>query len=675
MKASFFPALALDSMRKNRRLYLPYFFTCAGMVMMQYIITFLQYSQTLSSMQGGANICMMMGFGSFVIALFSLLFLFYTNAFLLRRRKKEFGLYNILGMGKRHISRILLWETLIMAVGSLLTGLAAGIALSKIAELGLIRVLNGDVSFDLSLSVSALLRTAAIFGAIFLLLFLNALRQVRLSGAIQLLRSENTGEKPPRANWAAGILGVVLLAAAYWMAVTIQDPIEAMQMFFIAVLLVIVGTYLLFIAGSVLLCRTLQKKKRYYYRPQHFVSVSSMAYRMKRNGAGLASICILATMVLVIVSTTSSLYFGAEDCLNALYPRQANLTCRMTDADALTDGSIARLRQKTVEDAGNTGMTLRRVVDWRSLSGWGTMDGTRASLQSSQIQVSSTAKFYFVPLEDYNSACGTRYTLQPGEVLLFTSRADHSEDTISFGDACTFRIARRVDTAPPDGDIVQSIVATYMLVLPDLSAVEPLLTAPPPETEDAPLSARWHYSFDTGLPADRQIDAIEGVKSAAEDYLNPESKVAAFQLESREHNRADFLGTYGSFFYLGGILSLVFLAAAVEMIYYKQITEGYEDQARFSIMQKVGMTRREIRRSVNSQLLTVFFLPLAGAGLHLAFAYPMICQLLQLFNLQNRQLFTLVTVISFSVFALFYALVYRLTSNAYYHIVSDRESD
>lgn len=675
MKASFFPTLALDSMRKNRRLYLPYFLTCAGMVMMQYIISFLQYSQTLAAMHGGANIGMMMGFGSFVIALFSLLFLFYTNAFLMRRRKKEFGLYNILGMGKRHISRILLWETLIMAVGSLLTGLTAGIVLSKLAELGMIRVLDGDVSFDLSLSVPALLRTAAVFGAIFLLLFLNALRQVRLSSAMQLLRSENTGEKPPRANWAAGILGIVLLAVAYWMAVTIQDPIEAMGMFFVAVLLVIVGTYLLFIAGSVLLCRILQKNKQYYYRPQHFVSVSSMAYRMKRNGAGLASICILATMVLVIVSTTTSLYFGAEDSLNALYPRQANLTCWMTDADALTDGSIPRLRQKTVEDAGNNGMSLQRVVDWRSLSGLGTMDGSRASLQSSQIQVSSTAKFYFVPLEDYNNACGTRYSLQPGEALLYAGRADFAGDTISFGDACNFRIVRRVDTFPPDGDIVQNIVATYMLILPDLSAVEPLLTAPTPETEDAPLSARWHYSFDTGLPADRQIDAIEAVKSAAEDYLNPESKVAVFQLESREYNRADFLGIYGSFFYLGAILSLVFLAAAVEMIYYKQITEGYEDQARFSIMQKVGMTRREIRRSVNSQLLTVFFLPLAGAGLHLAFAYPMICQLLQLFNLQNRQLFTLATVISFAVFALFYALVYRLTSNAYYHIVSDWESD
>ena len=278
MKASFFPALALDSIRKNRRLYLPYFLTCAGMVMMEYIITYLQFSETLGAMRGGSNIRMMMGFGSFVIALFALLFLFYTNSFLIRRRKKEFGLYNILGMGKRHISRILFFETLLIAVGSVLTGLVTGILLSKLAELGMVRILDGGATFTLSLSLPAVLRTVAIFGAIFLLLFLNGLRQVHLSSAIQLLRSENMGEKPPRANWVAGVLGALLLAVAYWIAVTIQDPITALGMFFVAVLLVIVGTYLLMIAGSVLLCRILQKNKRYYYQSRHFVSVSSMAY-------------------------------------------------------------------------------------------------------------------------------------------------------------------------------------------------------------------------------------------------------------------------------------------------------------------------------------------------------------------------------------------------------------
>lgn len=671
MKASFFPALALDSIRKNRRLYIPYFLTCAGMVMMEYIVTYLQYSETLGAMRGGSNIRMMMGFGSFVIALFALLFLFYTNSFLIRRRKKEFGLYNILGMGKRHISRILFFETLFIAVGSVLTGLVTGILLSKLAELGMVRILDGAATFTLSLSLTAVLRTAAVFGAIFLLLFLNGLRQIRLSSAIQLLRSENMGEKPPKANWVAGILGAGLLAVAYWMAVTIQDPISALGLFFVAVLLVIVATYLLMIAGSVLLCRILQKNKRYYYQSRHFVSVSSMAYRMKRNGAGLASICILATMVLVIISSTSSLLFGAEDALQSRYPRECTIDYRLNQAEELQNGSIARLRQAVVEEAADKGMTLQNPLDWRSLSGWGGLEGNRVSIRSYDMQVTSLSCFYFIPLEEYNRSCGTHYSLQPGEALLYVDRGSFTGDTVTFDDRCTLRIVRQVDTCIPDGMMSSMIAPSYVFILPDLSAVEPLAAPVEKGSMGQALSVRWHYAFDTGLTGEQQDNAIQGLETALRNTAKL-SENAMVTVESRQLNRADFLGTYGSFFYLGAILSVVFLAAAVEIIYYKQITEGYEDQARFSIMQKVGMTRPEIRRSINSQLLTVFFLPLLGAGLHLAFAYPMIRQLLQLLNLTNLRLFALATLISFGVFALFYTIVYRLTSNAYYHIVSDR---
>ncbi len=670
MKASFFPALALDGMRKNHRLYLPYFLTCAGMVTMQYIITYLQFSDTLAAMRGGSNIRMMMGFGSGVIALFSLLFLFYTNSFLIRRRKREFGLYNILGMGKRHISRILFFETLLMAVGSLAAGLTAGILLSKLAELGMVRILEGNATFDLSLSLPAILRTAAVFGVIFLLLFLNGLRQVHLSSAIQLLRSENMGEKPPKANWVAGVLGAVVLAIAYWMAVTIQNPITAMGMFFVAVLLVIVGTYLLMIAGSVLLCRILQKNKRYYYQSRHFVSVSSMAYRMKRNGAGLASICILATMVLVIVSSTTSLLFGANDALQTRYPRECVIDVRLQQAAALKDGSVARLRQTTNTAAADNGMTLQNSLDWRCLSGWGALEGNRASIRSFNMQVTSLESFYFIPLEDYNRACGTSYTLRQGEALLYVNRGSFTGDTVTFDDLCTLRIVRQVDTCIPDGSMTAAVSTAYVFILPDLSAVEALAAPVEKNSQGRALTVNWHYAFDTGLTGEQQDDAIQAVVSALNNAGAAAPVYEMLTVESRQLNRADFLGTYGSFFYLGAILSVVFLAAAVEIIYYKQITEGYEDQARFSIMQKVGMDRRDIRRSINSQLLTVFFLPLAGAGLHLAFAYPMIRQLLQLLNLTNLRLFALTTLISVGVFALFYTAVYRLTSNAYYHIVS-----
>lgn len=675
MKASFFPALALDSIRKNRRLYLPYFLTCAGMVMMEYIITYLQFSETLGAMRGGSNIRMMMGFGSFVIALFSLLLLFYTNSFLIRRRKKEFGLYNILGMGKRHISRILFLETLYMAIGSLAAGLVTGILLSKLAELGMVRILDGGATFTLSLSLPAVLRTVAIFGAIFLLLFLNGLRQVQLSSAIQLLRSENVGEKPPKANWAAGILGAVLLGVAYWMAITIQDPFAALGMFFVAVLLVIVATYLLMIAGSVLLCRILQKNKRYYYQSRHFVSVSSMAYRMKRNGAGLASICILATMVLVIVSSTTSLLFGTEDALQTRYPRECVTDFRLSQAEDLENGSVARLRQAVATAAETSGMTLQNQLDWRCLSGWGQMEGDRAFIRSYNMQIDSLNSFYFIPLEDYNRACGTSYTLRQGEALLYVHQGSFTGDSVTIDDRCTLHIVQQVDVCIPDGSMTSLAATSYVFILPELSAVRSLADPVEETTEGQALSVRWHYAFDTGLTGDRQDDAIQALETALANEGAAQPLYEMMTVESRQLNRADFLGTYGSLFYLGAILSVVFLAAAVEIIYYKQLTEGYEDQARFAIMQKVGMDRRDIRRSINSQLLTVFFLPLAGAGLHLAFAYPMIRQLLQLLNLTNLRLFALTTLISFGVFALFYTIVYRLTSNAYYHIVSDREPE
>ena len=299
MKGAFYPKLALDGIRKNKRLYIPYILTCVGMVTMFYIITFLQKSETVGAMRSGSTVQRILSFGIIVIAVFACIFLFYTNSFLMKRRKKEFGLYNILGMGKRNIGIILVWESLIIALFSLAVGLFIGIAISKLAELALVNILNGAVKYSFSISPLAIVMTVAVFGAIFLLLLLNSIRQIRFSNTAALLRSENLGEKPPKGNIFIGIVGILLLGGAYWLAVSIKDPIAAMLMFFIAVIMVILGTYLTMIAGSVSFCRILQKNKKYYYKPSHFVSVSSMAYRMKRNGAGLASVCILATMVLV----------------------------------------------------------------------------------------------------------------------------------------------------------------------------------------------------------------------------------------------------------------------------------------------------------------------------------------------------------------------------------------
>lgn len=343
MKKGFYPHLAFDGIRKNKRLYLPYILTQIGMIMMYYIVIFLRYGKSLEGTFGDKTVNVVLMFGGWVIAVFSCIFLFYTNSFLIRRRKKEFGLYNILGMDKKNISILLFWESLITSAISLFCGLVLGVALSKLAELGLIKAMSRtEVSYSFYVSPTAILLTTGVFSVIFLLLFLNSVRQIMSADAVTLLRSESLGEKPPKANPLLGVIGVLLLLGAYTIAVVVDEPQTAVRVFFIAVIMVIVGTYLLMIFGSVLLCRFLQKRKNYYYQPNHFVSVSSMTYRMKRNGAGLASVCILATMVLVMISSTACLFFGTENSISIRYPRDITLSTGFTSLDEIDDDNLKK---------------------------------------------------------------------------------------------------------------------------------------------------------------------------------------------------------------------------------------------------------------------------------------------------------------------------------------------
>ena len=538
---SLYTRLAWDGIRKNGRLYLPYILTCVGMVTMYYMMSELCDSDLLRYMKGGGASHIILGLGSRVIAVFSALFLYYTYSFLIRRRQKEFGLYHVLGLGKRHIALLCVIETAMTAVIALAAGLAIGVGLSFAVELGLRSTMETEMAFTFSVNRSVVLQTVLVYLAIFALTLLSTLVKVGRGTAMSLLHSESYGEKPPEGNLFVAILGAVLLAAAYVMAVSIQEPLKALALFFVAVILVILATYLLFIAGSVALCRMLQKNRDYYYQPRHFVSVSSMAYRMKRNGAGLASICILATMVLVMLSSSACLYFGAEDSLNATYPNELELTVWAED-----DAALSRLEKALTEAGAPYGVNV-----WEK------------------------------------------------------------------------------GTVTRDGEII------------------------------------WSAAFDTGLPQEQQLalsrDIGEALRSTGEAW--------GYSYTSRAEAADDFYGTYGSLFFIGIVLSVMFVCAAVLIIYYKQLCEGYEDQPRFAIMQKVGMTAADIRRSVNSQLLTVFFLPLAGAALHMAFAFPMIRRMLLLFELHNTGLFVATVLISFAVLAAVYTLVYKATSNAYYRIV------
>ena len=679
MNTGFYPKLALDGIKKNRRLYFPFIMTCVGMVMMFYIISYLHYSDSVAAMRGGAIVQTMLNLGTITVGIFSCIFLFYTNSFLIRRRKKEFGLYHILGMGKRNIARILFWETMLTALISLVIGIGFGILFSKLAELGMLRLMQAQASYSMQISPDSILFTITVFGCIFILLFFNALRQIHFSSAISLIRSENVGEKPPKGNWFLGILGLGCLVVAYYLAVTVADPVSALGMFFIAVILVIVGTYLIMIAGSVLFCRLLQKNKHYYYKANHFVSISSMVYRMKRNGAGLASICILATMVLVMLSTTVSLYFGMDDVLSNRYPYQFNTTVCYNSFDTMSDENTESIRKFASDAMDKYECTPSNVSDYRSACFYGYLIDNDFVCDTPFDSHSETANylegkmFYFVPLSDYNKMMGTNETLASDEALLFSTRdSAYNESTISFEHGMTYTIKKQIDKFRPDGNSMANILTTFVLIVPDIHAAVDAIAALPDNEES--ISFYWHYNFDTNLNRNDQILLANDLSPTISDFFTQSDTqntgIMRFRFESRAANYEGFFADFGGLFYLAIVLSIVFLLAAVLIIYYKQISEGYEDQARFEIMQKVGMTKKEIRKSINSQLLTVFFLPLVGAGTHLIFAFPMIRKILLLFNLTNLHLYTIVTLISFGAFALFYTIVYRITSNAYYHIVS-----
>lgn len=682
MKKWFYPKLAWTGIRKNKKLYTPYILTCVGMVMMFYILSFLSASEILKSIAGGETMQSILGLGSGVIGVFSLIFLFYTNSFLIRRRKKEFGLYNILGMGKWNLARVLLWESLAIAAIALSAGLIAGIVLSKFAELGMVNILQGSVTFSMTIPPEAILQTLVLFAVIFVLILLNTLRQIHLANPIGLLRSENTGDKPPKANWLLALAGAVILGLAYYVAVSIEDPVSALIWFFAAVIMVIVATYLLFIAGSVAVCRILQRKKKYYYKTNHFVSVSSMVYRMKRNGAGLASICILCTMVLVMASATVCLYVGTEDSLRARYPRNINLDTRVSDPALLDSEKIIAVRSLSAKTASANGQEPTNILDYRvaGFPGYvhdGRIETNDSILNSFQLfAYSQVWQIFIVPLDDYNRLMGQNETLAPGEALLFTTKMEkYTKDTIAIGDQAPFKVKKIVSDFSDNGANAMQLIPSMYLFVPNFTeTVSSLIETNDQEGNLADL--HWYYGFDLSCSDETQIRIQKQLEQALDQLsLSTEDTIFATQCEGVAQARSGTYSLYGGLFFLGILLGIVFIFAAVLIMYYKQISEGYEDQFRFEIMQKVGMTKKEIRKSINSQILTVFFLPLLTAGIHLVFAFPLIHKLLALFSLTNIKLLILVTVICYLIFALFYVLVYRITSRAYYSIVSGAKEE
>lgn len=675
MKRAFYLRLAWDGIRKNKKLYIPYILTCVCMTAMFYIVSFLSKEDSVQNISGGSEIQGILYLGSIVIGIFSLLILFYTNSFLIRRRKKEFGLYNILGMNKYNLSRVLIWESIIVYAISLVCGLGFGILFSKFAELIMINILMEGTNFDLKVNLESIGNTAVWFLAIFVLILINSLRQIHISKPVELLKSENIGEKPPKANWVLAVLGAVILAAAYAIAVTVDNPMAAIFLYFVAVTMVIVATYMLFISGSVALCKTLQKNKRYYYKTNHFVSVSGMVYRMKRNGAGLASICILSTMVLVMVSCTVCLYTGMEDSLRTSYPRDISVDVEVNDFAAVNDELVHSIDAKTEAVLGKYSEAAQNKMSYRIADVAANQNGNDFSIITNGFYSSSAYNVLIVPIEDYNRLMGQNETLAENEVLVYKAKlSDYDESTININGTGDLKIKKYVEDYIGYGVDMSIVNSSIYVFVPNYDAFIAQFEGITEPNGNPVLSKHYITGFDLDCDDLVQLTILNEIHDSVSSSVTGPG-IDSVTTDGIAGSRMLFLGLYGGLFFLGILLGIVFIFAAVLIMYYKQISEGYEDRARFEIMQKVGMTQSEIKKSVNSQVLTVFFAPLIVAGIHLAFNFPLINKTITLLGFTNSGLLMGITAVCFLVFALLYVIVYRITSRSYYSIVSTAEKD
>ena len=676
MKAGFYPKMATDGMRKNGRLYTPYFVTSILMVCIYYILHFLGNSGVIDGMPGGGTAAQMMRLGTYVMTVFALVFLFYTQATLIKGRKKEFGLYSILGMNKHNIGKILFFEALITWAIALAGGLVSGIAFSKLSELGFARMIGGPTRYTFSISASSVSATLITFTAIFFLIYLNSVRQVRFANPIELVRAEKAGEKPPKANWLLGIAGLMILGAGYFLALKIQQPMAALMWFFVSVILIIIGTYLVMICGSVLLCKILQKNPDYYYKTNHFVSVSSMSYRMKRNGAALASICILLTMILVMLSSTSALYTGSEECLDVRYPNEIGAFACKYGYDENLPGLGEKLDVDLKEAASSHGAAVTNNRTFYEYSVTGTLENSRLDINLNSltdmafINYDKVAQLLFIDVNDYNRVFGHDETVAPGDALVGTSKNIIIGDVLTIGDV-PFNVAGRIDDqiAEIDPAAQGSASPGVFVIVNDIEEVAQKFTMYTDYDGSPMLVWFWNCGFDTGLDAEGQIALAQTLREILDEELK-DLDFDNYYCESHEAERGDFVSTFGGLFFLGILLSIIFLISCVVIIYYKQVSEGFEDQARFDIMQKVGMTRDDIKGSINSQMLTVFLIPIIFACVHLAVVLPVVNKLLMLFGLFNMPRLLATAGICTLLCGLFYAAVYKLTSNAYYKIVA-----
>lgn len=671
MNGFFYGKLAYGNLKKNGRLYLPYILAAVGIGAMYYIMVALTGDEGIMEMPGAVELKMIMGLGCGVIMVFAVIFLFYTNSFLMKRRKKEFGLFHILGMEKRHIGKMMFWETCMVGAISIAGGLLGGIILYKLVVLVLLHITGLEVPFGFRISISGAATVAACFAVIFIMTLLYNLRQVQKANAIELLHSGSQGEREPKTRWLLALVGLAALGLAYGIAIVTEDPVGAMLLFFVAVLLVVLGTYCLFTAGSIAVLKMMRRNKGYYYKTKHFTSVSGMIYRMKQNAVGLANICILSTMVLVMVSGTVSLYIGVDDIVNTRYPKDFSIT-----GYDVPDQGKAALKEMLLQAAEESGLTVGETTEYTALgiAAWKSGETIKLAAPGTEGAEGELCIFQFITQEEYARCSGDQQELAEDEILVSVRQGEEGDQAYSIN-GMNFKIKgylTGLDLEGLDNNVVYDgyfVVVKDSQVLDQIDGIQREVYGDNASTRNyciyADLSGEAQQKKDCGSRLEELIEAYNQGK-AEESHL-------AARLDIKEEQREGFLIFCGGFLFLGVFLGFVFLMATVLIIYYKQVSEGYEDKGRFEIMQKVGMSPKEVRASIHSQVLKVFFLPLVMACIHLTMAFPMLNRLLSLFNLRNPQLFAVCTITCVGVFAVIYGIVFGITAKAYYRIVGEQK--
>lgn len=667
----FYSKFALNNLVKNKRFIVPYVLSTIFTIMSFYILSSLAFGDNLNKLPNGINATkQVLSLGIIVIAIFSTIFLFYTYSFLVKRRVKEFGLYAVLGMTKKQIAKILVLETIFIAVTTLVVGIGLGILFDKLMLLILLKLFSATVTFGFSITPIAIVFSVLLFGGVYFLLLLYTVIKIARLRIVALLKDENKGEKEPKSRWILAIIGLALIGYGYYTAQTVQNPIKAITVFFFAVIAVIIGTYLVFMAVSITVLKIMKNNKNFYYKPKNFISVSGLLYRMKRNAVGLANICILSTMVLVTMGSTSALYAGMEKSYNERFPRQL-----MVAGYNSTSEKLKKIENNAKLSAKEAGTEVEDMVSYSSLPMVGRLVEDKFNFESNVgVDLSNVKMIVVLELKDYNKTANKNKTLESNEVLLhIDKKGNYNHNSISLNGS-DYKIKEKLSEFPGAiGSAVANIIDTYYVVVKDEKEVTKLATKLT-ELSSKELEKRG-ISIESGTPTLQNYAAFNIKDTTKEAKVIENFKKLeegeSVSIEGKEENKLTFRGVFASFLFIGVFISLIFVTSQVVIMYYKQISEGYEDKGNFEIMRKVGITDKQIKQSIRSQVLLIFFSPLIIATLHTIVAYPFIEKILRLFLVTDNSIFLQALAVTIVVFAIFYLIVYAITSKIYYRIIKE----